>query len=91
MSGRRVWRDLDSAAARWAAPWWALTWLLTLGRQGRLPWTWEEWEEETFPTWRSPWDGGHRGPELVLPPTVAQIPATPPRRPDVPDTGRETR
>lgn len=38
----RVWRQLDTAAARWAAPWWALTWLLTWGRQGRLPWTWEE-------------------------------------------------
>lgn len=38
---RRVWRDFDSAAARWAAPWWALTWLLTLGKAGRLPWTWE--------------------------------------------------
>jgi hypothetical protein len=38
---RRVWRDFDTAAARWAAPWWALTWLLTLGRSGRLPWTWE--------------------------------------------------
>lgn len=39
---RRVWRELDTAAARWAAPWWALTWLLTFGRQGRLPWEWEE-------------------------------------------------
>lgn len=46
---RRVWRELDTAAARWAAPWWALTWLLTFGRQGRLPWTWAPADGELAP------------------------------------------
>ena len=32
------WREMPDAAARWAAPWWALTWVLSLGKFGRLPW-----------------------------------------------------
>lgn len=37
---RRVWRDLPDMAARFAAPWWALAWLLTGGRMGAPLWRW---------------------------------------------------
>jgi hypothetical protein len=38
---RRRWTWDETLAARWAAPWWTLAWLLTLGRFGRALWTWE--------------------------------------------------
>jgi hypothetical protein len=40
----RVWTWDDTAAGRWAAPWWLLTWLLTFGRHGKPLWQWEEKE-----------------------------------------------
>lgn len=38
----RVWRPLEDTAARLAAPWWALVWVLTLGRMGAPLWRREE-------------------------------------------------
>jgi hypothetical protein len=46
---RRRWTCFEDSASFWAAPWWALTWVLTFGRNGKLPWEWEEIELATMP------------------------------------------
>lgn len=51
MKGRRPeisvlrWPCFESFATLCAAPWWALVWLITWGRQGWLPWELEELEQ----------------------------------------------
>lgn len=42
---RRVWRPMEDTAARFAAPWFALVWLLTGGRMGAPLWRWERLSE----------------------------------------------
>lgn len=51
---RRVWRPLEDTAARFAAPWLALVWILTAGRMGAPLYRWEIPEPEPVPSSRPP-------------------------------------
>lgn len=68
---RRAWRPLEDTAARFAAPWLALAWVLTLGRMGAPLWrrvpvfvSWHRCNPENPPRGGSgvpPWPGPDPG------------------------------
>lgn len=79
---RRVWRPLEDTAARFAAPWLELVWVVTAGRMGAPMYRWEIPDAFPKPAWVDHRDGPL--PETYRPPP-------PPAPPAWTDTGRDMR